>query len=52
MPHIRRTRTSITSSNTDRANVLIWDNRCIIVKELASILNVSVGSVETIVKIH
>ena len=35
-----------------RADVFVRDNRRIIVQELASILNISVGSVETIVKIH
>ena len=32
--------------------MLIRDNRRIIVKELVSILNISVGSVETIIKTH
>ena len=41
--HNRRPRTSITSSNIDSANELTWDNRYIIVKEFASILNTSVG---------
>ena len=51
-PQNRRSRTSITPSNIDCANVLIRDNRGIIMKELASTLNISVGSVETIVKTH
>ena len=37
MPHNRRPRTSIIPSNIDCANMLIRDNRDIIVKEFASI---------------
>ena len=46
MPHNRLPRTLNTPSSIYHANVLLRDNRRIIVKELAS----SVGSEETIVK--
>ena len=52
MLHNRKPRTSILPSNIDCSNVLIRDNRHIIVKELASVLNTSVGSVESRVKMH
>ena len=49
-PHDRRTRTSVTEPNTDRADALIRENRRITIKELGAMLFISVGNVEDIVK--
>ena len=51
-PHKRRPRTSVTGANSDRADALIRENRRITVRELSGILNISDGSVETIIKQH
>jgi len=51
-PHEHRPRTSITAENRDRVNALIWENRRITVRELSGILNISDGSVKTIIKQH
>ena len=51
-PHDCRPRTSITGENSDRVNALIRENRWIIVCELSGILNISDGSVKTIIKQH
>ncbi|PNF39144.1 hypothetical protein B7P43_G01326 [Cryptotermes secundus] len=50
--HDCQPRTSITEPNTDCADVLIRENRCITIKELGTMLSISVGSVEDIVKYH
>jgi hypothetical protein len=49
-PHDRRPRSSVTEPNTDCADVLLRENRCIPIKELGGMLSISVGSVEDIVK--
>jgi len=51
-PHERRPRTSITGENRDRVDALIQENRRITVHELSGILNISDGSVKTIIKQH
>jgi len=51
-PHERRPRTSITGENRDRVDALIRENRRITVRELSGILNISDGSVKTIIKQH
>ena len=51
-PHERRPRTSITGENTDRVDALIRENRRLTVRELSGILNISDGSVKTIIKQH
>ena len=51
-PHDRRPRTSITERNIDRTDALIRENICITIKELGSMLSISVCSVEDIVKSH
>ena len=51
-PHERRLRTSITGENRDRVDALIRENRRITVCELSGILNISDGSVKTIIKQH
>ena len=51
-PHERRPRTSITGENSDRVDALIRENRRITVRELSGILNMSDGSVKTIIKQH
>ena len=48
--HERRPRTSITGENSDRVDVLIRENRRITLRELSGILNISEGSVKTIIK--
>jgi len=48
-PHERRPRTSITGENRDRIDALIRENRRITVRELSGILNISDGSVKTII---
>ena len=50
-PHERRPR-SITGENSDRVDALIRENRQITVRELSGILNISDGSVKTIIKQH
>jgi len=49
-PHERWPRTSITGENSDRLDALIWENRRMTVHELSGILNISDGSVKTIIK--
>ena len=49
-PHGRGPRTSITGENSDCFNALSRENRGITVCELSGILNVSDGSVKTIIK--
>ena len=51
-PHECRPRTSITGENSDRVDALIRENRQITVRELSGILNISDGSVKTIIKQH
>jgi len=51
-PHERQPRTSVTGENRDRVDVLIRENRRIIVRELSGILNISDSSVKTIIKQH
>ena len=51
-PHEHRPRTSITGVNSDCVNALIRENRQITVRELPGILNISEGSVKTIIKQH
>ena len=51
-PHEHQPRTSITGENRDRVDALIWENRRITVHELSGILNISDGSVKTIIKQH
>ena len=43
-------RTSITGENSDHVDALIRENRRITVRELSGILNISDGSVKTIIK--
>jgi len=50
--HVRRPRTSITGENSDRFNALIRENRRITLRELSGILNITDGSVKTIIKQH
>ena len=45
-------RTSTTGENRDRVDALIRENRRITVRELSGILNISDGSVKTIIKQH
>ena len=51
-PHERRPRTSITDENSNCVDALILENRHITVHELSGILNISDGSVKTIIKQH
>jgi len=51
-PHERRPRTSITGENSDRVDALIRENRRITVRKLSGILNISDGSVKTVIKKH
>jgi len=51
-PHERRSRTSLTGENSDRVDALIWENRRVTVREVSGILNISDGSVKTIIKQH
>ena len=51
-PHDRWPRTSITGENSDRVDALIRENRRITVRELSGIINISDGSVKTIIKQH
>jgi transposase len=51
-PHERRPRTSITGENSDRVDALIRKNRRITVLKLSGIMNISDGSVKTIIKQH
>jgi transposase len=51
-PHERRPRTSITVMNRVRVNALIRENMRITARELSGILNISEGSVKTIIKHH
>jgi len=51
-PHERRPRTSVTGQNSDRVDALIRDSRRITVRELSGILNISDGSVKTVIKQH
>ena len=51
-PHERRLRTSKTGKNSDCLDALIRENRRITVRELSGILNISDGSVKTIIKQH
>jgi len=48
-PHERRPRTSITGKNRNCVDVLIREKRRITVHELSGILNISDGSVKTII---
>ena len=50
--HERRPRTSITGENSDCVDALIRENRRITVRELSGILNISDGSVKTVIKQH
>ena len=50
--HDCRPRTSITGENSDHVDALIRENRRITVRELSGILNISDGSVKTIIKRH
>ena len=49
-PHERRLRTSITGENSDRVDALIREKRRITVRKLSGILNISDGSVKTIIE--
>ena len=49
-PYERQLRTSITGENSDHVDALIRENRRITVHELSGILNISDGSVKTIIK--
>jgi hypothetical protein len=49
-PHERRPRSSITGENSDRVDALIQENMQITVRELSGILNISDGSMKTIIK--
>jgi len=51
-PHECWPRTSITGENSDCVDALIQENRRITVHELSGILNISDGSVKTIIKQH
>ena len=51
-PHGRGPKTSITGENNDCVSALIQENRRITVCELSGILNISDGSVKTIIKQH
>ena len=51
-PHDCWPRTSITGENSGRVDALIWENRWITVRKLSGILNISDGSVKTIIKQH
>jgi len=51
-PHERWLRTSITGENSDHVDALIQENRRITVRKLSGILNISDGSVTTIIKHH
>ena len=51
-PHEHWPRTSITGENSDRVHTLIQENRQITVHGLSGILNISDGSVKTIIKQH
>jgi hypothetical protein len=51
-PRERRPRTSITAEISDRVDALIRENKRITVCELSGILNISDGSVKTIIKQH
>jgi hypothetical protein len=49
-PPERWPRTYITGENSDRVDALIQENRRITICELSGILNISDGSVKTIIK--
>ena len=49
-PHECRPRTSIPGENSDHVDALIREKRQITVCELSGILNISDGSVKTIIK--
>jgi hypothetical protein len=49
-PHESRPRTSITDENSDRVDAFILEDRRITLRELSGILNISDGSVKTIIK--
>jgi transposase len=51
-PHERWPRTSVTGENSDRVGALIRENMRITVRELSGILNISEGSVKTIIEQH
>ena len=51
-PHERWPRTSITGENSDHVHALIQENRRLTVRELSGILNISDGSVKTVIKQH
>jgi hypothetical protein len=51
-PHERWVRTSITDENSDCVDALIQEKRRMTVHELSGILNISDGSVKTIIKQH
>ena len=51
-PNECRLRTSITGENSDHVDALIQENRLITVRKLSGILNISDGSVKTIIKQH
>jgi hypothetical protein len=51
-PYERRLRTSITGENSDRVDALCCENRRITVRKLSGILNISDGSVKSIIKQH
>ena len=51
-PHEHWPRTFVTGENSDRVNALIQENRRITVHKLSGILNISDGSVTTIIKQH
>jgi len=51
-PHESRPRASITGENSDRMDALIRENRRITVCELSGILNITDGSVKTMIKQH
>jgi hypothetical protein len=51
-PHEHWSRTSITGENSDRVDALIREKRQITVRKLSGILNISDGSVKTIIKQH
>jgi hypothetical protein len=51
-PHEHWPRTYVTGENSDRVNALIQENGRITVRKLSGILNISDGSVKTIIKQH
>ena len=50
--HERRPRDSVTGENSDRVDALIREKSRITVREMSGILNISDGSVKTIIKQH